>query len=112
MDRKPVITENEISFLTSNSLSNGVEDTYNKISAKMFMDLDAGVFNLDRVLLDKAEDILDMARKNLSENPDDVVYKLYLELHRHMRYLAHKLYYAYKNKGIEGKDERILKIVK
>ena len=101
----------EIQTLIAGLITNGPEDTYNRMRAKSFMSMDQKD-DIDEILLDMSDAFSKKAKEELDNDSDDdpSLFNIYSTLAFMLRRLAHEIYRKYIRKG-EGRDnERFLRL--
>jgi hypothetical protein len=108
--KKYVIKKDEINSLVSNIISNGTDDTYTKMCAKIFLAIDDKV-DLDEMLMDMADETLEKARKESEKKNNEIITSAYYSLHFILRKLANQTYRKYIKKGIKKESTRFLNLI-
>lgn len=95
----------EIDAIVGKIISNGILDTYNKIRANAFFEVERRK-DMGCVLLDMAEDFLSLGRREMDSKDNLFLINIYYTLHYMFRRLAHEI-----NKKFPYEDDRFLRLV-
>lgn len=110
--KKYKMKEEEIQMLVGGIMSNGPEETYNRMRAKAFMVLDEKP-NVDQIFLDMSETLLEKARGENEDNAEETspLFIIYNSLSFMLRKIGHEIYRKYIKKGVKRNDKRFLRLV-
>ena len=106
--------EEEIQVLIAGFITNGAEDTYNRMKAKSFMSME-NKKDLDDMLLDMSETLYKRALEELSdiektENESNSLFNIYNTLSFMLKRLAHEVFRKYNRMGDKRDNNRFLRL--
>lgn len=111
--RKPYIMKvEEIQTLIAGFVSNGQEDTYNKIKAKALFAMDK-IEDIDDMFLDMSESFLKLARDDTDIESEDnpSLSSIYYVISYMLRKVAHEIYSKYIKKGEQRDNSRFIRLI-
>lgn len=112
--RKPYIMKiEEVQTLIAGLITNGPEDTYNKIKAKALFAMD-GKGDIDDMFLDMSETLLKKGREEMEDKEAEespTLAHVYYTLSYILRKVAHEIYIKYIKRGEARDNNRFIRLV-
>jgi hypothetical protein len=102
----------EIQMLVAGLMSNGPEDTFNRMRAKAFMSMDQKD-DVDEIFLDMSEALSERAKEDIESDSDEnpSLSNIYSTLAFMLKRLAHEVHRKYIKKGEKRDNDRFLRLV-
>lgn len=112
MHKKYIMKEEEIQILIAGLITNGPEDTCNRMRARAFISMDQKD-NIDEIFLDMSEIFSKRALDDIENNSDNdpSISNIYSTLSFMLKKLAHEVYRKYIKKGDKRDNSRFLRLV-